>query len=86
MQATITKTKSAEPVGTYNRTSLDDAKDAADIRIVGHFRNRTVIESRRAFQGHGIKREAIANGTARYLVSDEAMIELRRRYSVVCDF
>lgn len=33
MFATVTKTRNAQPVGQYVRTSVDDRKDAADFLI-----------------------------------------------------
>jgi hypothetical protein len=33
MFATVTKTQSAQPVGQYARTALDDRKDAADFLL-----------------------------------------------------
>lgn len=86
MQATITKTHDAQPAGEYVRTAVDEARDAADIRIVGHVRNKTEIHSRKLFSGAGVKMVGSANGVARYIVSDEALTELRRRYSVATDF
>ena len=34
MEATITKIKSAEPMGSYQRTTVDDRKDAADFLLI----------------------------------------------------
>lgn len=34
MQATITKTKSAQPMGQYQPTAIDAAKAAADFRLL----------------------------------------------------
>lgn len=85
-KATINKVKSAEPMGQYVPTSVDAAREAADIRIVGYFRNRTQIESRKKFTGAGVKLTGVLNGIGRYLVTDDAMTELRRRYSVATDF
>lgn len=84
--ATITKTAEAQPLGKYVPTGVDAAKAAADIRIVGYFRKRTEIESRRNFSGVGVKLEKIINGIGRYLVTDEALTELRRRYTIATDF
>jgi hypothetical protein len=85
--ATITKTQEAQPLGTYVPTSVDAAREAADIRIVDHGRgNRTYIETRKLLSGPGIKLIRTSNGTGRYQVTEEAMTELRRRYSVATDF
>lgn len=44
--ATITKTKDAEPMGVYTRTSVDDRKDAADFRLTGFLRSKKEIRWR----------------------------------------
>ncbi len=85
-KATITKTAAAQPLGEYAPTTVDADKAAADILIVGYTRRRTVITTRRRLSGAGVKREAITAGVGRYLVTDEALTELRRRYRVATDF
>lgn len=84
--ATITKTAEAQPVGTYAATAGDDARAAADIRIIGHVRSRTEIETRKLLSGAGVKLVRSVNGIGRYLVTEEALTELRRRFSVATDF
>lgn len=84
--ANITKIAAAQPLGTYTPTAIDAARTAADIRIVGHSRKRTEIETRKALSGAGVKLERVSNGVGRYLVTKEAMTELRRRFSVATDF
>lgn len=83
--ATITKTAEAQIAGTYETTAVDAARNAADIRIVGYARSRTEIESRKILSGAGVKLVRVANGTGRYLVNEEAMTELRRRYTIATD-
>lgn len=85
MIATVIKTKSAQSLGQYIPTAVDAARDAADIRIVGYCRNRTEIETRKKLLGGGVKLTGINSGVARYLVTDEVMTELRRRYSIATD-
>lgn len=84
--ASLTKISAAQPLGKYIETSVDAFRAAADIRIVGHFRNRTAIESRKKFSGAGVKLTGLSSGVGRYLVTDEALTELRRRYSIATDF
>lgn len=84
--ATLTKTASAQPAGAYVPTTVDAEKAASDIQIIGHSRRRTVITSRKLLSGAGVKCEAVTAGVGRYLVTDEALDELRRRYRVVTDF
>lgn len=84
--ATITKTAEAQTAGTYEATAVDAARAAADIRIVGYVRTRTEIESRKILSGAGVKLVRVVNGIGRYLVNEEAMTELRRRYTVATDF
>lgn len=84
--ATIQRTKAAETAGECQRTSVDDARDAADILVVGHVRKRTEIRSRRLLGGAGIKMIKTINGVATYLVTNEVLDHLRRRYSVATDF
>ena len=86
MTATITKTAEAQPTGEYAPTSVDAARDAAVIIVTGYFRRRTEIMTRKQLSGPGVKLERIENGIGRYLVSDEALTELRRRYTVATDF
>lgn len=86
MAATITKTQAAQPVGEYQPTTVDAQRAAADVRIVGYSRNRTEIETRKLLSGAGVKLVRSTNGTGRYLVNEEAMTELRRRFSVATDF
>lgn len=85
-KATITKTKNAEPLGQYVETSVDLARSGADIRIVGYVRNRTEIETRCMLSGAGVKRVSVVGNIGRYIVTDDAMTELRRRYSLATDF
>ena len=84
--ATITKTQSAQPVGYYASTAVDEFRNSADIRVIGNSRNRTEIETKKLLSGAGIKLIKTVNGTGRYLVTDEAMTELRRRFNVATDF
>ncbi len=88
MTATITKTAEAQPMGEYVPTSVDVARDAAVIVVTGYVRNRTEIVTRRALSGPGVKFvKLLSDGTAGiYLVNDEAMTELRRRYTVATGF
>src|ERR1700722_1585766 len=83
---TITKTQNAPPVGEYIKTSVDNARAVADICITGYVRARTEIMTRKLLSGSGVKLIATINGVGRYLVTDEVMTELRRRYTISTDF
>lgn len=85
--ATITKTQSAQPAGEYQPTGIDAARTTADILIVGYAKNdRTAIHTTKKLSGAGIKLERLVDGVGRYLVTDEVMTELRRRFTVATDF
>lgn len=86
MTATITKTQAAQTAGQYAPTSVDEAREAAAIVVTGYARKRTEIMTRKLLSGAGIKLEATVNGVGRYLVTDEALTELRRRYTVATGF
>ncbi len=82
MKATITKTKSAAPMGTYKRTAIDDAKDAADFLIIYAYGSSYDIRSRLNLEGRGIKR---VNGGI-YRVTEAALAKLKTQYSYMTDF
>lgn len=82
MNATITKTKSAEPMGTYKRTAIDEAKDAADFLILYAYGNGYDIRSKHELEGRGIK---VVSGSV-YHVTEAALNKLKTKYSYMTDF
>lgn len=86
MTATLTKTQGAIPAGVYLPTSVDAQREAAVVTIIGSYRKRTEIVSTKRFSGAGVKLVEEKDGKARYLVTDEALIEISRRYSTATDF
>jgi hypothetical protein len=82
MNATVTKTKSAEPMGTYKRTALDDAKDAADFLIIYAYGSGFDIRTKHELSGRGIK---VVSGNV-YHVTEAALAKLKTRYSYMTDF
>lgn len=72
--------------GEYKRTTLDDAKDKADI-LVKAIDDRYTIEVKNptiTLSGRGVKRsEWIGNI---YYVTERIYNQLREKYNVMCDF
>ncbi len=72
MICTITRTKEAQPCGVYKRTALDDAKDAADFRMV-------------ACWGHG-KTDIVWKDGRMETVTERQLEKLQKTYTSACDF
>jgi hypothetical protein len=77
----VIKTREAEALGEYKRTAIDEAKDAADIRLLQV--GPKVVDSKVLLKGRGIK----PMGTiGRYLVSDAAWTKLQQQFKTITDF
>jgi hypothetical protein len=82
MQATITKTKSAQPMGTYQPTSLDARKAAATVLVTAAYRSGYDITCKAAISGRGIKH----HGGDRYHVTERRLNELKATHTWATDF
>lgn len=80
--ATLEKIKSAEPVGTYTRTSVDDQKDRAIILLQYAYGNGYDVRSKIALKGRGVKHY----GEDRYFVTVRMIEQLRKQHEIACDF
>lgn len=82
MNATITKTKSAEPMGTYKPTTIDAAKRTADFLILYAYANGYDIRSKHDLSGRGIK---VVSGSV-YHVTEAALERLKAKFTWATDF
>lgn len=84
MQATLTKTKSAEPMGAYQRTAIDDRKDAADFLVTACYGEGYVIDARRITvpAGRGVKH--ISGNT--YRLTERVLRALQATHTWATDF
>ena len=79
---TITKTKSAQPIGKYKPTSVDQMKSDATFLLIQVCPN--IIDSKIAFRGRGITLYSDIPG--RYRVSDKALEKLQSEHEWATDF
>lgn len=87
MNATVTKTKDAEPMGAYQRTAIDEAKDAADFLIIYAYGNGYDIRSRHTLAGRGVRQVSLTiDGNTVYHVTEAALAKLKTQYSYMTDF
>ena len=86
--ATIEKTRSTAPVvGAYASTAVDARKAAADIRITSCGSTTSMVFSKLALKGRGIRAFNVdAAGIGFYDVTDVALDKLRGIHRVECDF
>jgi hypothetical protein len=82
MKAKFTKTQSAQPVGAYNPTLIDNAKNDAQILLLQVAPK--IVDSRLPLKGRGVKPFGSAEG--RYLVTDKAWDCLKEQYTWSSDF
>lgn len=83
MNATITKTKSAEPMGVYQPSAVDAQKAAAQILFIYAYGNGYDITSKVELpKGRGMKRIS----TLTYHVTNEAAKRLKAQYTWATDF
>lgn len=91
MKATMEKTQDNLPMGEYKRTALDDAKNAADIRIVDVGGPTTTIKSKFPLEdARGItpytNKLSMLTKVWTYEVTKAAMKKLEAKYTIVTDF
>lgn len=80
MNATITKTQSAQPIGQYKPTALDAIKAAATVRLIQC--SPYVVRSKVELAGRGVRK--LNDGT--FQLSDAAWASVSATHTSVCDF
>ena len=79
----LTKIQDAQPLGQYQPTAQDTAKDNADILIEAANGGSYTIKSQVEIKGRGLKK-TYSNGL--YEVTSNMLDSLSLKYSVECNF